>query len=87
MEASLQTQFPLILHNQQRHILITEYLEAPLVKSGQDRMKELETMMRIDLRDKISNNASASEVSQQVDAIILKMDTQKLFQNLVQLQL
>jgi predicted secreted protein with PEFG-CTERM motif len=53
-----------------------EYLEGPLVKSGQeDLMKELETMMRIDLRDKISNNAPASEVNQQVDSIILKMDT------------
>jgi len=53
-----------------------EFLEAPLVKSGQeDMMKELEIMMRIDLRDKISNNAPTSEVNQQVDAIILKMDT------------
>jgi len=53
-----------------------EYLEAPLVKSGQeDLMKELETMMRVDLRDKISNNAPTSEVNQQVDSIILKMDT------------
>jgi len=53
-----------------------EYLEAPLVKSGQeDLMKELETMMRIDLRDKINNNAPASEVNQQVDSISLKMDT------------
>jgi predicted secreted protein with PEFG-CTERM motif len=53
-----------------------EYLEAPLVKSGQeDLMKELETMMRIDLRDMINNDAPVSEVGQQVDTIILKMDT------------
>ena len=53
-----------------------EYLKAPLAKSGQENlMKELETMMRIDLLDMISNDAPVSEVNQQVDTIIQKIDT------------
>jgi hypothetical protein len=52
-----------------------EFLEAPIAQQNLELMKELETMMRVDLLDKIRSDAPISEVNQQVDAIILKMDT------------
>ena len=52
-----------------------EYLEAPISKTDPALVKELETMMRLELRDKINNNVPASEVNQHVDAILAKMDT------------
>lgn len=53
-----------------------EFLEGPLVKSGQeDLVQELETMMRVELRDMINSNASSLEVNHHVDNILVKMDT------------
>lgn len=52
-----------------------EFLEGPVEQTDPDLVHELETMMREELRNKISNNAPASEVNQQVDAILAKMDT------------
>lgn len=53
-----------------------EYLEAPLVDAGEkELMEEIETMMRIELRDLIKNNASQEEVNNLVDTILIKMDT------------
>ena len=53
-----------------------EYLESPLKESGQkDLVNEMETMMRIELRDMIKNNAPISQVDQKVDDILAKMDT------------
>lgn len=53
-----------------------EYLESPLKKSGQnDLVNEMETMMRIELRDMISNDVPVSQVNQKVDDILVKMDT------------
>jgi predicted secreted protein with PEFG-CTERM motif len=52
-----------------------EYLEGPIKKSNPELVDELETMMRIELRDMINNDAPVSEVEQQVDDILAKMDT------------
>ena len=53
-----------------------EYLKSPLKKSGQtDLVNETEIMMRMELRDMIRNDAPVSEVNQQVDAILKKMNT------------
>ncbi|HSB84435.1 MAG TPA: PEFG-CTERM sorting domain-containing protein [Nitrosarchaeum sp.] len=53
-----------------------EYLESPLKESGQtDLVNEMETMMRVELRDMIKNDASSSQVDQKVDDILAKMDT------------
>jgi predicted secreted protein with PEFG-CTERM motif len=52
-----------------------EFLEDPLKESNPELVVELEKMMREDLRDMISNNVPTSEVNQQVDDILAKMDT------------
>jgi len=52
-----------------------EYLEGPIKKSNPELVDELETMMREELRDMINNDAPVSEVEQQVDDILAKMDT------------
>lgn len=52
-----------------------EFLEGPVKESNPELVIELETMMRVDLRDMISSDAQISEVDQQVDAILAKMDT------------
>lgn len=52
-----------------------EFLEGPLEESNPELVEELEEMMREELRDMISNDASVSEVDQQVDDILAKMDT------------
>jgi len=53
-----------------------EFLELPLKEAGQKELvDEMETMMRIELRDMIKNDASTSKVDQKVDDILAKMDT------------
>jgi len=53
-----------------------EYLESPLKESGQTELvNDMETMMRIELRDMIRNDAPVSQVDQKVDDILAKMDT------------
>ena len=52
-----------------------EFLERPLVDAGErELMEDVEVMMREELRGMIKAGASASEVSDQIDAILLKMD-------------
>lgn len=51
-----------------------EFLESPLKEAGQEELvKEMETMMRIELRDMIKNGASSSEVNSKVDVILKNM--------------
>jgi predicted secreted protein with PEFG-CTERM motif len=52
-----------------------EYLEGPIKESNPELVEELETMMREELRDMINNDVPVSEVKQQVDDILAKMDT------------
>jgi predicted secreted protein with PEFG-CTERM motif len=52
-----------------------EFLEGPLDESNPELVAEVETMMREELRDMISNDAPVSKVNQQVDDILAKMDT------------
>lgn len=53
-----------------------EFLEGPLVEAGErELMEEIEVMMREDLRGMIQQGAPASEVSSQIDAILVKMET------------
>jgi predicted secreted protein with PEFG-CTERM motif len=53
-----------------------EYLESPLKEAGhKELVEEMETMMRIELRDMIKNDAPVSEVEQKVDDILVKMDS------------
>lgn len=52
-----------------------EFLEGPLDESNPELVVELETMMREELRDMLRNDAPVSEVNQQVDDILAKMDT------------
>ena len=53
-----------------------EFLEAPLIEAGErELMEEIEVMMREELRSMIKEGAPASEVSEQIDAILLKMET------------
>ena len=52
-----------------------EFLEGPLEESGEDElMKEVEVMLREELRNMIKDGAPASEVNSQIDAILVKMD-------------
>ncbi|MFB5608752.1 MAG: PEFG-CTERM sorting domain-containing protein, partial [Nitrosarchaeum sp.] len=44
-------------------------------QSDPELVHEVETMMREELRDMIRNDAPVAQINQQVDAIILKMDT------------
>ena len=53
-----------------------EFLEAPLIELGQkELMKEVEVMLREDLRNMIKNGEPSSKVNAHVDAILEKMDT------------
>lgn len=52
-----------------------EFLEGPLKEAGQrELVDEVETLMRIELRDMIANDVPTSEVNQQVDVILEKID-------------
>jgi predicted secreted protein with PEFG-CTERM motif len=51
-----------------------EFLEKPLKEAGQEELvKEMEVMMRIELRDMIKNKASTSEINSKVDDILENM--------------
>ena len=53
-----------------------EFLETPLVEAGEKEfMVEIEIEMREELRNMIKRNYSTSEVSSQIDDILLKMNT------------
>ncbi|MGI0041326.1 MAG: PEFG-CTERM sorting domain-containing protein [Nitrosopumilaceae archaeon] len=51
-----------------------EYLESAVGAQDPELNEEIETMMRVELRDMIKNGAPESEVSAQIDKILLKMD-------------
>jgi predicted secreted protein with PEFG-CTERM motif len=51
-----------------------EFLEPHLAESNMELMKEVELMLREDLRELIRNDAPSSEVDAQVDVILEKMD-------------
>lgn len=52
-----------------------EFLEGPLIDADErELMKEIEGMMRKELRTMMKEGAPASEVSGQIDAILLKME-------------
>jgi len=51
-----------------------EFLESTVGAQNSELNEEVEQMMREDLRDMIKNDASASEVSAQIDKILLKID-------------
>ncbi|MGI0056632.1 MAG: PEFG-CTERM sorting domain-containing protein, partial [Nitrosarchaeum sp.] len=56
-----------------------EFLESTLKEAGQDELtQEMETMMRVELRDMISNDASPSEVNSKVDIILENMEIVKI---------
>ncbi|MDE0265578.1 MAG: PEFG-CTERM domain-containing protein [Thaumarchaeota archaeon] len=53
-----------------------EFLEMPLMEAGErELMERVEVMMREDLRNMIKQGAPASEVSDQIDAILVEMET------------
>ena len=52
-----------------------EYLEGPLKESNPELVKKVETLMREELRDMIKNDASVSDVNQQVDNILVEINT------------
>jgi len=53
-----------------------EFLEAPLMEAGERKLMErVEVMMREELRSMIKQGAPASEVSDQIDAILVEMET------------
>ena len=52
-----------------------EFLEMPLMEAGErELMERVEVMMREELRNMIKQGASASEVSDQIDAILVEME-------------
>ena len=52
-----------------------EFLEGPLIEAGErELMEEIEGMMRNELRAMMKEGAPASEISEQIDAILLKME-------------
>ena len=51
-----------------------EYLESAVGAQNPELNKEMEKMMREDLRNMIKNNATETEVSAHIDKILLKMD-------------
>ena len=51
-----------------------EYLEGPLKESNPELVKQVETLMREELREMIRGDASISDVNQQVDTILVEMD-------------
>ena len=53
-----------------------EYLEMPLIEAGErDLMERVEVMIREELRGMIKQGSPASEVSDQIDAILVEMET------------
>ncbi|MDP6898886.1 MAG: PEFG-CTERM sorting domain-containing protein, partial [Candidatus Nitrosopelagicus sp.] len=53
-----------------------EFLESPLVNAGErELMEDVEHEMREELRTMIKNGAPASEVSSQIDSVLVKMET------------
>ena len=52
-----------------------EYLEGSLAESNPELVKEGEILMREELREMIRSDADVSDVNQQVDKILVKMDT------------
>ena len=53
-----------------------EFLEGPLVDAGErELMVEVEVLMREELRQMIRDGAPISEVDEQIDLILIKMDT------------
>ena len=53
-----------------------EFLEGPLIDAGErELMEEVEVMMREELRQMIRDGAPVSEVDEQIDLILIKMDT------------
>ena len=53
-----------------------EFLEMPLIEAGErDLMERVEIMMREELRGMMKQGAPASEVSDQIDAILVEMET------------
>jgi predicted secreted protein with PEFG-CTERM motif len=51
-----------------------EFLESDIDKQNPDLNKEMEQMMRVDLRDMIKSGAPVSQVNEQIDNILVKMD-------------
>ena len=53
-----------------------EFLESPLVNAGErELMEDVEHEMREELRTMIKNGAPASEVSSQIETVLVKMET------------
>jgi len=52
-----------------------EYLEGTIAESNPELVEEIELMMREELRDMIRNDVPDIQVNQQVDSILVKMDT------------
>lgn len=52
-----------------------EYLEGAIAESNPELVEEIELMMREELRDMIRNEVPHIQVNQQVDSILVKMDT------------
>ena len=53
-----------------------EFLEGPLIDAGErELMEEVEILMREELRQMIRDGAPVSEVDEQIDLILIKMDT------------
>ena len=51
-----------------------EYLESTVGAQNPELNHDIEQMMRVELRDMIKNGAPVSEVSAQIDKVLLKMD-------------
>ena len=53
-----------------------EFLEGPLIEAGErELMEEVEILMRVELRQMMRDGAPVSEVDEQIDLILIKMDT------------
>ncbi len=53
-----------------------EFLEQPLVDAGErELMEEVEIMLREELRDMIKSGEDADKIDEQIDAILIKMET------------
>ena len=53
-----------------------EFIEGPLAQSGNSQlMKEVEIMLREELRNMIKSNSPSSEINAKVDSILEKMET------------
>ena len=62
-------------HATKAYLSSYEFLEGPLIDADErELMKEIEGMMRMELRTMMREGAPASEVSEQIDTILLKME-------------